>query len=204
MSSLSLEYLYARLPAFMQRDDAALFLKRFLSPLCAEVDAVDALFDAFHRQIAPETASEEFINWFLWSLFGWAYFPGWFTLEQKRAFYRDVALHYARRGTREGIETFLRAFGITARVFNEPEYFEEAYFDEDGWTMTGPLGLVVQIFPSAAALPSDLDYFEEAFLEESYAFLPSGSLARADVDALLDFQQPAGHIIFIEDKSVEG
>ena len=62
MSFRSLEYLYAHLPAFMRRGDAGLFLKRFLSPLCEEADAVDALFDAFHRQITPETANEEFIN----------------------------------------------------------------------------------------------------------------------------------------------
>lgn len=202
MSSRSLEHLYAHLPAFMRRDDAALFLKRFLSPPCAEADAVDEAFDAFHLQIAPETASEEFINWFLWSLFGWGYFPEWFTLGQRRAFYSKVARLYAMRGTARGIEEFLAAFGISSRVVVQGAAVGEMAVGEDEWLLTEPLAVVVQIFPNAAAVAEDLDAVGEWAAGESHAAVPSQSLARPDLDQLLRFQWPLGHVVFIEDRTL--
>lgn len=201
MSFLNLDYLYQHLPARYRRDDSDLFLKRLLSPFGEELDKFDATPDTFFEKIAPESAPEEFLDWWLWAWFGWAWFPAWFTVAQKRAFYADIAKHYARRGTREGIQGFLRAFGIRARVTTEPQYWGELTFGEDTWTMTGPLVIIIQVFPSADALPEDLNFWGELTFGEDHFATPRLTLERADIDGLLRFMWPIGHFIVIEEKT---
>ena len=137
-------------------------------------------------------------NYFLWSLFGWGYFPGWFTEAKKRAFFANVATHYARRGTARGIVELLAAFGIDAVVYNRPLYWGEWAYGESTWTVTEPLGLVVQIFPQTDALPDDLSFWEEFTWGEGVLATPAETLERADYEGLLRFEQPAGHEIVIE------
>jgi|ERR1044072_189839 phage tail-like protein len=200
MSFSNLDYLYEHLPARMRRDDEGLFLKRLLSVPCEELDNFDAIFDGFHRMIAPETATEAFIDWWLWAVFGWGWFPDWVTLPMKRQFYADVARHYARRGTARGIVEFLAAFGIKARVINQPQFWGEMTVGDDTWTMTGPLVIVVQIFPHTAALAEDLSFYGEWTTGESVTADPALAIQPTDVEALLRFQQPVGHTIIIEEK----
>lgn len=201
MPETNLEYLYNHLPARMRRDDEGLFLKRFLSFFGAELDKFDQTYDALHERVNPDTATEEFINWWLWALFGWGWFPSWFTLARKRQLYRDIARHYARRGTARGIEEFLRAFGVRARVFARPQYWGEFVWGEDAWTMTGPLGLVVRIYPQQAALPADQTYWGEFVWGEGALATPSQllTLERSDIERLLRFQQPLGQTIMIDE-----
>lgn len=194
------DYLYSHLPARYRRDDAGLFLKRFLSPFGEELDGFDKTLDDFHLQIAPETASEEFLDWWLWSLFGWGWFPEWFTLAQKRQFYADIATHYARRGTARGIKEFLAAFGVKARVIVHPQYYGEYTTGEDDWVVTGPLVIVVQIFPQTAALLEDLSFYGEWTTGEDVIADPALTITNVDIDALLRFQQPIGHVIIIDEK----
>src|SRR5205807_801267 len=156
-----------------------------------------------YTQIAPETATEGFIDWWLYALFGWGWFPDWATLSMKRAFYRDIAKHYARRGTARGIVEFLAAFGIKARVINQPQFYGEMTVGDDTWTMTGPLVIVVQIFPHAAALVEDESFYGEWTTGESVTADPALVIRSTDVEALLRFQQPIGHTIIIEEKVVE-
>ncbi|MGH9944916.1 MAG: phage tail protein, partial [Pyrinomonadaceae bacterium] len=202
----NLDYLYAHLPEFYRSVDAengGLFLRRFLGWFGGELDRFDATVDNFHRMVAPETATEEFIDYFLWALFGWGWFPVWFTLAQKRQFYADVAEHYARRGTRAGIEGILDAFGLRSRVITRPLFWGEAVWGEDDWTTTGPLGIVVQIFPQAAALPEDFTFWGEFLFGESHVATPSLTLERADYEGLLRFSQPIGQYIVIEEKTAQ-
>lgn len=199
---LNSTYLYDHLPGFMREDDLsqALLLKRLLGFFGGELDRVDEAHDTFHLKIAPETAPQEFVEWWLWRLFGWGWFPTWFTLEQRREFYATVARHYARRGTKRGIEEFLAAFGITARVTNAPQYWGEFTVGEDGWLITAPLGLVVQIFPETAAVAEDQTFLGEYTVGEDHVAPALESVESVDVDELLRFQAPAGHIIVVEDK----
>lgn len=183
----------------MRRDDESLFLKRLLSVPCEELDNFDRLFDTFHEQIAPETASEEFVNWWLWAAFGWGWFPDWATLPMKRRFYADIATHYARRGTARGIREFLAAFGIRARVITQPQFYGEFTTDEGGWVIETPLVIVVQIFPQTDALPEQLAFYGEWTTDEWAVADPALVPKRADIDALLRFQQPIGHAIIIEE-----
>lgn len=201
MSFNNLAYLYERLPAHMRRDDEEVGyqLKRFLSHFCLELDNYDELYDTFHQMISPETATEEFLNWWLWSLFGWAWFPVWFTLEQKRNFYRDIATHYARRGTARGIREFLAAFGIKAEVITQPVFYGEWTTGQDTWSMTGPLNIIVRIYPYTAGVSENISFYGEWTTGEDVIANPSRTIERVDIDALLRFQQPAGQHIFIEE-----
>lgn len=199
MSFSNLDYLYDHLPGRMRRADVDLFLKRFSSWFGSELDKVDATLDTFHERIAPATASEEFIEWWLFSLFGWDWFPAWFTLDLKRLFYAKIAQHYARRGTARGITEFLAAFGIKARVITSPQFYGEFTVGEDGWLLDGPLVVIVQIYPQAAALPEDLSFYGEWTTGESSIADPALVIGRFDLDALLRFQQPIGHNIYIEE-----
>ncbi len=198
----NLEYIYEHLPSRFRREDEALFLKRFLHVFGVEMDNYDALFDTFFEKLNPDTAPESFIDWWLWSLFGWGWFPSWFTLQQKRQFFQDIGRHYARRGTARGIEEFLRAFGLHVRVFTRPLYWGEFVFGEDAWTMTGPLSIVVQVFPEAAAIPADQTFWGEFVIGESMIANPAEQVERADLERLLRFQWPAAHTIMIEDKTI--
>src|SRR5215813_10770390 len=130
MSFSNLDYLYQHLPARVRRDDADLFLKRFLQFFCETLDEWDQTYENFYQEINPQTASEPFVNWWLWALFGWSWFPKWFTLARKRQLYADFAQHLARRGTPKGIEGFLRAFSVYARHYRAPEYWGQFVWGE--------------------------------------------------------------------------
>jgi phage tail-like protein len=199
MAISNLNYLYDHLPARMRRDDTGLFLKRFLSVFGEELDGVDLQLDTFFEKIAPKTAPAEFIDWWLYSFFGWGWFPTWFTLARRRAFYASIAQHYARRGTLRGIKEFLAAFGIRAIVEGEQRFYGEATWGESEWGVTGPLVIIVRLFPEAPAVSEDLIYYGEATWEDDYGASQAQSIQRADVEALLRFQWPLAQHIFIED-----
>lgn len=199
------EYLYANLPARMRRDDVdgGLFLKRFLSVVGVELDGFDDALDSFYQKIDPATAPIEFIDWWLFSLFGWGWFPTWFTVTQRRAFYAYVTRHYARRGTLQGIKEFLAAFGIRCIVQAKGPIYGEQVYGEDLWLISGPLGIVVRLSPEAPAVSEDLDFYGEGVYGEAVAATPSQSIQRGDIDELLRFIQPLGNIIMIEDLQFE-
>lgn len=199
MSFSNLNYLYDHLPARMRRDDVGLFLKRFLSPLGEDLDGFDLQLDTFFEKIAPETAPIEFIDWWLFSFFGWGWFPTWFTVPQRRAFYAAIAQHYAERGTLVGIKNFLAAFGIRAIVEGAPRFYEEEFYGEGGWSVTGPLVIIVRLLPYAPAVSEDLSFYSEASFGDDFGVTPAASIQRADVDALLRFQWPLAQHLFVED-----
>lgn len=193
------DYLYSHLPARMQRDDADLFLKRFLSFFGLTLDGFDEQLDTFYQKIAPETASPEFIDWWLYSLFGWGWFPTWFTLTRRRAFYAAITRHYAQRGTRVGIKEFLAAFGLRVIIETGAPTWGEATWGEDIWCVTGPLGIVIRLFPEAPALLEDLEFWSEATWGEAFGASPGEDIQIGDLDELLRFVWPLGNIIMIED-----
>lgn len=199
----NLDYLYDHLPARMRRDDAppigSLFLKRFLSPLGVELDDFDLQLDSFFEKIAPETAPIEFVDWWLYAFFGWGWFPTWFTVARRRTFYAAIAQHYARRGTLYGIQQFLLAFGIRAIVEGGPQFWGEVAWGEDVWSCTGPLVIIVRLFPETPAVSEDLIFYGEAAWGDDFGATPAESIQRADVEALLRFQWPLAQHIFIED-----
>ena len=166
------------------------------------MDRVDEAYDSFHLKIAPESAPVEFIEYWLWRLFGWGWFPEWFTLTQRREFYAQVARHYARSGMKRGIEEFLAAFGIEARVFDRPQHWGQFVWGADVWTFTGPLVIVVRIYPNAAAVPENLTFWGRFVWGRSHLATPALVPERADVRELLRSQKPVGQRLIIEEKTV--
>lgn len=199
MTLSNLEYLYEHLPARLRRDDDALFLKRFLSVFGEELDGFDLQLDSFFERIAPETAPQEFVDWWLYAFFGWGWFPTWFTVARRRAFYASIAQHYARRGTKLGIKEFLAAFGIRCIVEGEPRFWGEETWGENVWSVTGPLVIIVRLFPEAPAVSEDLIFYGEATWGDDFGASPAESIQRADVEALLRFQWPLAQHLIIED-----
>jgi phage tail-like protein len=194
------EYLYAHLPARMRRDDVELFLKRFLTAVGTELDGFDDAVDNFYKSIDAATASQKFIDFFLYAFFGWGWFPPWFTDERRRAFYSFITRHYARRGTVAGIQEFLGAFGLRTIVQAVGPVYGEQVYGEDVWAISGPLGIIVRLFSEAPAVSEDLSfYIDEGTFGESFYATPSQSIQHADLDELLRFVHPLGNIIMIED-----
>jgi phage tail-like protein len=194
----NLDYQYNSLPARHRVADGSGLLKRFLTFFGEQLDKFDQDFETFHEMIKAATAPEVFIDYWCWTFFGWGWFPSWYTLGQKRAFYADLAKHLARRGTKKGIEGFLAAFGIHARVFNQDWHWEEFSWGEEAWATTAPLAFVIQIFPLRDVAAGERDHWEEFFWDDAYFGPDDGVIGHADLEALLRFQLPLSQDIYIE------
>jgi hypothetical protein len=164
------------------------------------LDEWEELYETFYQKINPDTAPEEWIDLWLYRLFGWSWYPAWYTVKHKRELFRFFAVHLARRGTRFGIEDFLRAFLIYATVWNRPQYWGEFYFGDGGWTVTAPLGLVVQVShlgdqvnPEAPA-----SSVGEFFWGEGYFAEQRPMLTRREIEDLIRFQWPTGQQVMID------
>ncbi len=196
------DYLYDHLPARFRREDRelSLFLKRFLHWFGEQLDGWDAIYDTFYSRINPQTAPDEFVVFWLWALFGWSWYPSWFTLTRKQRLYANFATHLARRGTSFGIEDFLRDFSIFARVYARPQYIEEAYLGDEAWGVEGPLGVVVQISHLADEVNHDVygQGIEEAYLEESFASDTRETLSKREIEDLIRFQWPQSQRVMID------
>lgn len=198
MSFSNLEYLYHHLPEYMRRDDEeTLFLKRFLTPYGETLDEWDTLFDNFFEQIAPETASEEFIDWWMWALFDWSWYPRWFALADKRVLYAHMGRHLARRGTRRGIVLWLYDFGIVARVHASPVVYGEFIWGETSYSVTEPLRLVIEILFIKDRVNYDLSAWGEFIWGESLWQEPQETLSESEIDGLLRFVQPAAQEFYV-------
>ncbi|MGA9774018.1 MAG: phage tail protein [Blastocatellia bacterium] len=196
----NLDYLYQHLPARVRRDDDGLFLKRFCQVFGITLDEWDVVYETFYQKIAPETAPEEFINFWLWALFGWSWYPKWFTLARKRQLYADFAQHLARRGTKRGIEEFLKAFSIYARVSNRPQYWGEFVWGEGGYTITDALGVVVQISHLADEVNKDVQsasWGEFAWGESNFRDVEP-TLTRKEIEDLIRFEWPLSHRVMVD------
>ena len=190
------DYLYEHLPARFRRDDVDEFLKRFLTWIGETFDGWDQSFAAFHQQIAPGTAAEEFIDWWLWALFGWGWFPEWYTLAEKRTFYAQITTLYAQRGTVAGIEGLLKAFGIHSRVHARPQYWGDFIWGEGLYTVDKPLAMLVDIRSVDDRVNFDLQTWGELVWGEGYyAQSPAASLSRRDIEELLRFGRPLSQSI---------
>jgi phage tail-like protein len=183
------EYLYQSLPSRYRREDKDLFLKRYLQFFGETLDEYDAAFDAFFENINSETANGVWIEFWLENLFGWSWFPRWFTLEDKRRLYANFAGHLARRGTRRGIELFLLDFGIVARVHTRPAIWGEFVWGETHFAVTEPLHIVVEIL-FIQSPPTDLHVWDEGAWGEFYYTEPKPLFTEKEITDLIRFVQP--------------
>ena len=195
----NLDYLYAHLPARYRGTDVDLFLKRMLTWSGEQLDGWDADLDTFYQKIAPSTAPAEFVEFWLWALFGWSWYPAWFSLERKRRLYASFATHLGRRGTATGIEEFLRDFSVHARVFNRPLTWEEIPLDEAAWSIDDALGICVQVSHLTDEVNFDLpgQGLEEMALDEGLVLETQETLTKAEIEDLLRFQWPNANLLMI-------
>jgi phage tail-like protein len=196
----NLQYLLDHLPARYRvaDEEQEYFLQRFLTYFCQELDGFDEHLDTYHEKINPDTTPDEFLEWQLYSKFGWAWFPPWFTEARKREFYRNIAKHYARRGTAEGIRLLLAAFGVTAYVQAQPLVWGEWAWGEPLVSITGPLGLSVSILPRVDAAAEDMSFWGAFVWGESPLATPAAQLQQVDVNALLRWSQPLATVVMVE------
>lgn len=194
----NLDYLYNNFPARFRRDDKDLFLKRFLSFFGETADEFDYLFATFPDQINPETARIAFVEFWLRELFGWSWFPVWFSKAAKRQLYGNFAKHLARRGTARGIELWLNDFFIEAKVHKSPMFFGEGFFGEPLIFVSEPLTLIVEI--GKVAPPNyieDCSVFSESYFEECYPAESTPLYLLNEVENLLRYVQPQAQEIII-------
>jgi len=189
------DYLYNHLPARFRREDKSGLLKRYLQVFGDTLDAWDGQFDAFWNSIGPATATAEWITFWLNALFGWSWFPRWFTLTDKRRVYGNFARHLARRGTGRGIEKFLLDFGIVARVHKRPVTWSEFVWGEMAFSITQPLNLVVEIL-HVRTPPSDMTHWGESMVwGEGLYTQPTRPFTDNEIIALVRYQQPHAQTI---------
>jgi len=196
MSFSNTDYLYNNLPARFRRDDEGLFLKRFLQFFGETLDDYDDLFDSFYENINPETATDEWIKFWLQNLFGWSWFPHWFTLENKRRLYGNFARHLARRGTRRGIELWLADFGIIAKVHTRTAPWGEFVWGESAFAITEPLHIIIEILQIQSG-QTDLQVWGEGAWGEFYFTNPKPLFTNKEILDLVRFVQPHAQEIVI-------
>jgi phage tail-like protein len=193
------EYLYKNLQSRYRREDEELSLKRFLQFFGTTLDEWDEKYDSFFENINPETASEAFIDFWLDRLFGWSWFPKNFTLAQKRTLYANFASHLARRGTKKGIELWLKDFGANAVVWLKQEFYDDFFYGEPHWSVDGPLFVLVEIISLKDWGSQDIETWEESFYDDGfYMGEPEARLTENEIETLLRFMLPVGQeMIFI-------
>ncbi len=179
-------------------------MRRFFTYFGETCDAWDALYAEFFENIAPETADEAFIDFWLDRLFDWQFFPRLFTSNQKRTLYANFARHLARRGTARGIELWMNDFGANVRVWLREDFFDNAFFGEPGFTVSGPLLIVVELMSLDDWNSHDQGTFDESFLDEStYAGEPPVRLTPAEIETLLRFFLPSGQQMIVVPRRYE-
>lgn len=196
MSFSNLEYLYNNLPSRYRREDKELFLKRYLQFFGETLNDWDDLFENFFEKINLDSAPEQWIEFWLESLFSWSWFPKWFTVVEKRRLYRNFAGHLARRGTRRGIELWLADFGIIARVHTRMIPWGEFVWGKTSFAVSEPLHVLVEILFLQSA-QSDLHVWGEGAWGEFFYAEPSPLYTEREIIELLRFVQPHSQEITI-------
>lgn len=196
MSFSNTDYVYDHLPSRFRRDDKSGVLKRYLQIFGDTLDGWDDAFDAFFESIDPDTATSQWIVFWLHVLFDWSWFPRWFTLADKRRLYGNFARHLARRGTPRGIELFLKDFGIVARVHTRPVTWGEFAWGETSFSIAQPLYLIVEIL-HVKTPAIDASYWHEGAWGEAFYSAPVRPLTESEIVELVRYQQPHAQVIDI-------
>lgn len=196
MSFSNQQFIYDHLPERFRRNDRDELLKRFLTPVGETMDGWDETFDSFFESIGSTTASSEWVRFWLLVLFGWAWFPWWFSLIDLRRLYGNFGRHLGRRGTRRGIELWLSDFGIIARVHARTRPWSEFVWGETTFAITEPLHLIVEIlFMRSPAF--DQCYQAEGAWGEGYYVEPRELMSDREIIDLIKYVQPHSQEITI-------
>lgn len=201
MSSKNLEYLYEHLPSRFRREDKDLFLKRYLQWFGETLDGYDDVFDSFFENINPGEASETWVEFWLENLFGWSWFPAWFTLADKRRLYGNFAGHLARRGTARGIELWLADFRISTRVNARPAFVGDWIYGEPIIVVGEPLVIIVAVESAVIEASTEMQTTGEAAWGEGFYIDNAPLFTSSEFNALLRYVQPQAQEIIIIERS---
>ena len=194
MAFSNTDYLYQNLPARFRREDKDLFLKRYLQFFGKTLDDYDAAFDSFFNSI-DAAADVKWIEFWLENLFGWSWFPAWFTVAETRRLYANFGRHLARRGTRRGIELWLLDFGIVARVHTRTLTYGEFVYGESHFAINEQLHIIVEILFINSA-QTDLSICGEGAFGEFYYNNPP-LYTENEILNLLRFVQPQAQELIV-------
>lgn len=186
----NLDYLYNHLPSRFRREDKELFLKRFLQFFGETLNDWDEIFDNFADSINPDTAEEIWIKFWLENLFGWSWFPTWFSLEDKRTLYGNFARHLARRGTADGIELFLEDFHLQVKVHNQPAFYGDFVWGENFVAVAEPLLIVIEIRRGTPTVAPEMNSYGESLWGESAYTTFEPMFTEKELKSLMAYQQP--------------
>ncbi|MGH9765212.1 MAG: hypothetical protein ACREDR_19800 [Blastocatellia bacterium] len=121
------------------------FWSRFLQLVSDELGAVDQLLTYLDNLFGPDTAPEPFIDLMIQQWFGWTLIPDGYPLLRKRQLLANLAGHYQRRNTPEGIRLLLAEFGVNAVVTDRPIYWDGGSYYGQYMVSDGPLQVRVVI-----------------------------------------------------------
>ncbi len=198
MSFKNLDYLYNHLPSRFRRDDKDLLLRRYLQFFGETLDDYDGKFDSFFESIDPATASEEFIDFWLENLFGWSWFPVWFTIADKRNLYANFAHHLARRGTARGIELWLADFHVHARIITRPIFYGEFVWGEPQLYVADPLVILIEVLSADMEHKTEISVVGESVWGEGVYIENEPLFTSGEFNALVRYEQPiAQEILFV-------
>jgi len=202
------DYLYEHLPGRIRNVDPTLFppnpVYRLLQAPTDEMDRLDTVYNTFYERITPWTAPDEWVTAWLYALFGWSWFPSWFSLDRKRRLYAEFTRHLARRGTARGIEKFLAAFSVHATAYCQPQVVgESVWAEEPGWAINAPLGVVVQVRSIDDEVNFDVQGMVAGAVDglvvgEGYVRNVAQTLTRREIDNLVRFEAPNAQIVVME------
>jgi hypothetical protein len=196
------DYIYNHLPGRFRRADAKqnLLLYRFLQAPAAVMDQWDAIMASFYEMINPTTAPPQFVAWWMFALFGWYWYPSWFSIDRMRSLYEAFTQHLARRGTANGIELFLAAFSIHSTAVCRPMCWGQFAYGGAQWAIAGPLGVVVQVrslddevnFDTRGMMWGSMCYGQGFYREAAQ------TLTRRQIEDLIRFEWPNGQRVMVE------
>ncbi|HMU34471.1 MAG TPA: hypothetical protein PKC89_11450 [Pyrinomonadaceae bacterium] len=191
------QYIYDHLPARFRRADTELFLKRMLLVPGGMLDGWDTAYDEFHGSIDATTASETWVRFWLYVLFGWSWFPWWFTLVEMRRLYSHFGRHLGRKGTARGIEAWLGDFGIVARVHTRSQPWDEFVWGENTFAISAPLHIVVEILEIVAGRFDMCFVGSENVWGEGFYVSPRPLYSTREILELIRYVQPHSQEIYV-------
>ena len=145
------------LPVAYRRDEkAAWFLERFLALFERVFTGVEDRFERFSRQLNPQAAPREIIDW-LACLLDLAFDPSW-PLERRRNLVARAMDLYKRRGTPRGLQTYVQIYTgvkplVRERFLERP--IEPAFVGRPG----GVLGTGLALQTPVATRPADEELY---------------------------------------------
>jgi hypothetical protein len=195
-----LSTLVESLPPNYRPEEYRDFLERFLLPSAEDLSRVNETFDRLDTFVYPESAPEDWIDWWLTEVMGWSLIPDGYPLARKRRLLADLLgvpgfpyKHYKKRYTTVGIKELLREFGVVANVYDRPIY-AGGYLSDYG--VTSPLNVWVRVL-YYEPWESPQNNYVGSYMG-AYAYRTHSIITNEFVAALCEWERAAGVRMIVE------